>query len=217
MSGTFTNTSDRPLYGVTFAPRVPSGWSNSSAVRALRVAPGQSVHGRWTVRVGANPVVGLTDVPLVARFAGAEAEKATRAHVWKPLPAGQIYVAGNDRSVEGRTLTTGGVRFGKGIGTTPADRTVELGTCSRFDATVGVDDEVDGRVDRAAGAGGTVTFEVLGDGRVLHASPLRRSVDPALPVSVDVGGVKALTLRVTDGGDGTGLDHAVWGDARLTC
>ncbi|SFQ98217.1 NPCBM-associated, NEW3 domain of alpha-galactosidase [Lentzea waywayandensis] len=217
MSGTFTNTSDRSLHGVTFAPRVPSGWDVSPAVRVSRVAPGASVHGRWTVTVGANPVVGLTEVPLVARFAGAEAEKATRAHVWKPLPSGQIYVAGNDRSVEGRTLTTGGVRFGKGIGTTPADRTVELGTCSRFDATVGVDDEVDGRVDRAAGVGGTVTFEVLGDGRVLHASPLRRSVDPALPISVDVGGVKALTLRVTDGGDGTSLDNAVWGDARLTC
>ncbi|WP_394621062.1 glycoside hydrolase family 97 catalytic domain-containing protein [Lentzea sp. JNUCC 0626] len=216
MSGTFTNTSDRALHGVTFAPRVPSGWSASSAVRAARVAPGESLTGRWTIRVGANPVVGLTDVPAVARFAGVEAEKATRAHVWKPLPDGQVYVAGTDLSVEGRTLTTGGVRFGKGIGTTPADRTVELGTCSRFDAVVGVDDEVDGRVDRAA-AGGTVVFEVLGDGRVLHTSPLRRSTDPALPLNVDVSGVRLLTLRVTDGGDGTSLDHAVWGDARLSC
>ena len=86
-----------------------------------------------------------------------EAEKATRTHVWKPLPAGQSYVAGNDRSVEGRTLTTGGVRFGKGIGTTPADKSFEIGACTRFDATAGVDDEVDGRVDRAAGVGGSVT------------------------------------------------------------
>ncbi len=218
MSGTFTNTSDRPLYDVTFAPRVPSGWSVSARARAFRVAPGESLSGRWTVRVGANPVVGLTDVPAVARFgSGAEAEKATRAHVWKPLPAGQSYVAGNDRSVEGRTLTTGGVRFGKGIGTTPADRTVALGACSRFDATVGVDDEVDGRVDRAAGAGGSVVFAVVGDGRVLYESPLRKSVDEALPISVDVSGVRSLTLRVTDGGDGTSFDHAVWGDARLTC
>ncbi|WP_223165626.1 glycoside hydrolase family 97 catalytic domain-containing protein [Lentzea indica] len=224
MSGTFTNTSNQPLYDVTFAPRVPSGWSASGAVRAFRVAPGESLAGRWTVKVGANPVVGLTDVPAVATFtpyhrfgSSVEAEKATRTHVWKPLPAGQFYVAGNDRSVEGRTLTTGGVRFGKGIGTTPADRTVELGTCSRFEATVGVDDEVDGRVDRAAGAGGSVTFVVVGDGRVLHESPLRRSVDPALPISVDVGGVRSLTLRVTDGGDGTSLDNAVWGDARLSC
>jgi alpha-glucosidase len=42
-------------------------------------------------------------------------------------------------------------------------------------------------------------------------------VDPALPISVDVGGVKSLTLRVTDGGDGASLDNAVWGDARVTC
>ncbi|GAB2849649.1 glycoside hydrolase family 97 catalytic domain-containing protein [Lentzea nigeriaca] len=223
LSGTFTNTSAQPLYDVTFAPRVPSGWSASAAVRAFRVAPGESLAGRWTVTVGAGPVAGLTDVPAVARFrphrfgSGVEAEKATRAHVWKPLPAGQSYVPGNDRSVEGRTLTTGGVRFGRGIGTTPGDKVVELGACTRFDATVGVDDEVDGRVDRAAGVGGSVAFVVIGDGRVLYESPLRRSVDPALPISVDVGGVRSLTLRVTDGGDGTSLDNAVWGDARLTC
>jgi hypothetical protein len=173
--------------------------------------------GRWSVTVGADPVVGLTDVPAVASFHGVEAEKATRTHVWKPLPAGQSYVPGNDLSVEGRTLTTGGVRFGKGIGTTPSDKTFELGSCSRFEATVGVDDEVDGRVDRAAGVGGTVTFVVVGDGRVLYESPLRKSIDPALPISVDVGGVRSLTLRVTDGGDGTSLDNAVWGDARLVC
>lgn len=222
MTATFTNTSAQPLYDVSFAPRVPSGWSASAAVRAFRVAPGESVPGRWTVTAGTGPA-GFTEVPAVARFqpyrfgTSVEAEKATLAHLWRPLPAGQSYVPGNDRSVEGRTLTTGGVRFGKGIGTTPADKVVELGSCTRFDATAGVDDEVDGRVDRAAGAGGSVTFAVLGDGRVLHESPLRRSVDPALPISVDVSGVRSLTLRVTDGGDGTSLDHAVWGDARLTC
>ncbi|PWK81050.1 alpha-galactosidase-like protein [Lentzea atacamensis] len=222
MTGTFTNTSAQPLYDVSFAPRVPSGWSTSGSARAFRVAPGESLSGRWTVAAGADPA-GLTEVPAVARFqphrfgSGVEAEKATRVHLWKPLPAGQSYVAGNDRSVEGRTLTTGGVRFGKGIGTTPADKVVELGPCTRFDATVGVDDEVDGRVDRAAGVGGSVMFVVVGDGRVLYESGLRRSVDPALPVSVDVSGVHSLTLRVTDGGDGTSLDHAVWGDARLTC
>ena len=61
-SGTFTNTSAQPLYDVTFAPRVPSGWSASAAVRALRVAPGESLNGRWTVKTGSLPVVGLTDV-----------------------------------------------------------------------------------------------------------------------------------------------------------
>jgi alpha-glucosidase len=224
MSSTFTNTSSQPLYDVAFAPRVPNGWSASGPVRAYRVAPGESISGKWTVKVGASPVVGLTDVPAVAQFRPfrfgrdiVEAEKATRTHVWKPLPAGQSYVPGNDRSVEGRTLTTGGVRFGKGIGTTPADKTVELATCSAFNATVGIDDEVDGRVDRAAGAGGSVVFSVVGDGKVLYQSPLRRTTDPALAISVDVTGVKSLTLKASDGGDGTSFDHAVWGDARLTC
>ncbi|WP_222598305.1 glycoside hydrolase family 97 catalytic domain-containing protein [Lentzea tibetensis] len=224
IGSTFTNTSTQPLYEVTFAPRLPDGWNLRSApVRAFRVAPGESISGKWTVTVGANPVVGLTDVPAVAKYkpflhgrGTFEAEKATRTHVWKPLPAGQSYVAGNDRSVEGRTLTTGGVRFGKGIGTTPAEVTVALGTCKAFNATVGVDDEVDGRVDRAF-AGGTVVFSVIGDGRVLYQSAVLKSTDQALPITADVTGVKSLTLKVSDGGDGTSLDNAVWGDARLTC
>jgi len=36
-------------------------------------------------------------------------------------------------------------------------------------------------------------------------------------VSADVTGVRVLTLRVTDGGDGRNRDHADWADARLTC
>jgi hypothetical protein len=44
-----------------------------------------------------------------------------------------------------------------------------------------------------------------------------RSTDPARALTVDVRGVHELTLRVTDGGDDTSLDHASWGDARLTC
>ncbi|MFI6093964.1 glycoside hydrolase family 97 catalytic domain-containing protein [Lentzea sp. NPDC051213] len=221
INATFTNSGAEPVRDVTFAPLVPAGWQvTSPVVRARSVQAGESLTGSWSVRAGDS--AGLVEVPAVASFRAASgtrfaAERNVVTHVWKPLPAGQSYVAGNDRSVEGRTLTTGGTRFGKGIGTVPADKTFELGACTAFQATVGVDDEVDGRVDRAAGVGGSVAFAVVGDGRVLYESPLRRSVDPALPISVDVSGVRSLTLRVTDGGDGTGLDHAVWGDARLSC
>jgi hypothetical protein len=34
---------------------------------------------------------------------------------------------------------------------------------------------------------------------------------------VDTSGVRILTLRVTDGGDGKNFDHADWADARVTC
>jgi hypothetical protein len=32
-----------------------------------------------------------------------------------------------------------------------------------------------------------------------------------------VTGVRVLTLRVTDGGDGKNFDHADWADARVSC
>ena len=38
---------------------------------------------------------------------------------------------------------------------------------------------------------------------------------PAVPVKVDVTGVRTLGLRVTDGGDGTGSDHADWAEAGI--
>ncbi|GLZ28867.1 hypothetical protein Lesp02_10570 [Lentzea sp. NBRC 105346] len=226
VAGTFTNTGPKALWDVEFAPKLPAGWRAAQGpVRTPRLLPGASINGTWTVTVGPDPVVGLTDVPVIAEFrpelhwlARYQSERAVRTHVWKPLPAGQSYVQGTDLSIEGNTLTTGGRRFGKGLGVaSPNEVTLALGTCKSFQATVGVDDEVDGRVDRAAGQGGTVVFTVIGDGRVLYESPVLKSTDQALPITADVTGVKSLTLKVSDGGDGTSLDHATWGDARLTC
>ena len=36
-----------------------------------------------------------------------------------------------------------------------------------------------------------------------------------MPVDVDVSGVRILGLRVTDGGDGSGYDHADWAEAGI--
>jgi hypothetical protein len=38
-----------------------------------------------------------------------------------------------------------------------------------------------------------------------------------MPIDVDVSGVRMLSLRVTDGGDGRNFDHADWAEATLTC
>ncbi len=73
---------------------------------------------------------------------------------------------------------------------------------------MGVDDEVGGK--------GTVAFEVVGDGTTLLATEVLGGADPARRVDVDVTGVRRLTLRVLDGGDGVDSDHADWADARLT-
>ncbi|MBM7790698.1 NPCBM/NEW2 domain-containing protein [Tenggerimyces flavus] len=197
--------------------------------------------GTWTVRVG-EPV-GLTDVPVVAAFTSSaglrfENERATSVHVWKPLPAGSTYLTdrpftvvenglgpaeldlsnGESAAGDGITLTVGGTRFGRGLGVhAPSAVTVPLnGQCSTFAASVGVDDEVDGRVDRAL-AGGTVSFAVLGDGLLLAETGVLRTTNPAQALNVDIRGVHELTLRVTDGGDDSSLDHASWGDALIHC
>jgi hypothetical protein len=248
VTGKFTNTDTTQVTGVSLAPRVPEGWSvKQRPVQAWRVRPGESVEGKWTVTVGAKPVVGLVDVPVVASFRASfdrpwarpfEVERAVLGQVSLPLGAGQKYVSdlpftgevnglgpverdvsnGEGAAGDGVTLTLGGTRYGKGIGAhAGSEVSVALGDCRSFEASVGTDDEVDGRVDRAAGVGGSVAFAVLGDGRVLAETGVRRSTDPALALTADLTGVRTLTLRVTDGGDGTSLDHASWGDARVTC
>ncbi len=238
-----TFTAHETVRDVVLVPRVPSGWTVAGVpAKRSRLAAGESMSGRWTVTVGAVPV-GLTEVPVVAAFTSMaglrfENERATRVHVWRPLPADSAYVTdrpftvvenglgpaetdlsnGESAAGDGVTLTVGGTRFGRGLGVhAPSTVTVALdGKCSTFAASVGVDDEVDGRVDRAL-AGGTVSFAVLGDGVVLAETGVLRTTDPAHALNVDVRGVHELTLRVTDGGDDPSLDHASWGDALVRC
>ena len=54
-----------------------------------------------------------------------------------------------------------------------------------------------------------------GDGKILWQSGVMTGGQAAIPVNVDLAGVKVLGLRVTDGGDGTSNDHASWADAGI--
>ncbi|MGE3239471.1 MAG: NPCBM/NEW2 domain-containing protein [Pirellulales bacterium] len=114
---------------------------------------------------------------------------------------------------DGNPMTIGGVRYSKGLGVhAPSDVRYNLGgTYSRFIADVGLDDET--------GAGGSVVFQVFGDGNLLFDSGTRFADNAAtgqpLRVDVNVASVNELRLVVTDNGDGNGLDHADWGNARL--
>jgi len=81
--------------------------------------------------------------------------------------------------------------------------------CTRFTAQVGVDDEV--------GAGGSVVFQVLADGKLLYDSQKTTGADTAKPIDVDVTGAYFVNLVVTDAGDSNAMDHADWADAKVTC
>ena len=84
--------------------------------------------------------------------------------------------------------------------------------CSRLTATVGIDDAV-----RNVGPeGGTSTFQVVGDGKVLYDSGTIDRDNPK-QVDVDLTGVRVLDLMVGDAGDGGYNDRADWAAPTATC
>jgi glucose/arabinose dehydrogenase len=113
---------------------------------------------------------------------------------------------------DGNPMSIGGVLYGKGLGVhAVSDVRYSLGGAfSRFVADVGVDDEK---------AGGSVVFQVFGDGNLLFDSGTRlndnMTTGQPLRVDVNVAGVNELRLAVGNAGNGNGEDHADWGNARL--
>ncbi|MDR2982562.1 MAG: NPCBM/NEW2 domain-containing protein, partial [Puniceicoccales bacterium] len=117
---------------------------------------------------------------------------------------------GKNRSVSGKELQIAGKSYSRGIGThAPSTTIIELDQkAEKFSAMCGVDD--------ATGDKASVRFQVYGDGKSLWQSAILRKGDVAVPVSLDVKGVRQLVLLVTDGGDGVDFDHANWADATVT-
>ncbi len=78
-----------------------------------------------------------------------------------------------------------------------------------FQATVGVDDVQASR--------GSVSFAVYGDDVLLEETAALKGGGATHVFDVDILGVKELSLRAGDGGDGIGNDHGDWALARVTC
>ena len=114
-----------------------------------------------------------------------------------------------NRNCRGEALALGGNHFAWGVGVhADSELTYDIGgRFKSFAATVGIDDKVGGL--------GSVVFALLGDGRELAKTPVVRGGDAPRQLSVQVAGVKALTLRVTSAGDLDLGDCANWADARL--
>jgi hypothetical protein len=115
-----------------------------------------------------------------------------------------------NHSVTGGPLSVGGKKFRSGIGTHAAsDVQYDLhGLFGTFTSGVGVD-------EGSRSEKGSVEFIVLGDGKELWRSGVLKRADGLRQLHVSVAGVRLLTLRVTDAGDGNDSDHADWVDARL--
>jgi alpha-galactosidase len=114
-------------------------------------------------------------------------------------------------SLDGKPLSIGGRKYARGVGThAPSVLKVRLqGGAARFRAEVGVDDEVGARR-------GSVEFIVAADGRERWRSGLVEGGQRPKAVNVDLRGAQEVVLRVTEGGDGGGYDHADWANAEFT-
>ena len=116
-----------------------------------------------------------------------------------------------NQSFNGKPLTIGGKQFERGFGT-HAESTLNInlgGGAQSFFASVGVDDDVKGY------SSASVEFIIVGDGKELWKSGVMRAGEAAKECSVNLKGVKTLTLKVGDAGDGNIFDHADWANAKF--
>ncbi|MGI5500855.1 glycoside hydrolase family 97 catalytic domain-containing protein [Lentzea sp. CA-135723] len=229
VTGTFTN-GDKEIRDVRLTATAPEGWTvTGPAVERRRLAPGESINGRWQLRAGGQ--TGPVDLPVVATFGDVHVEQAVQAFVPPPVPGNGTQVSdlpfmtetngwgpverdrsnGENTGGDGNPLTIGGVTYAKGLGThAPSEVSVYLGRgCARLTALIGLDDETTET--------GSVAFQVFGDDKPLYDSGIIRDKGAATQIDVDVANVRMLSLRVTDGGDGRNFDHADWAEAALTC
>lgn len=223
--------------GVSATLAVPDGWtaSRSTPDTVARVAGGSSAKFTWTVTApdavpSVNALVATAHLLQGGRSAAPRDERIIGS-IPAPPPSGSDQVSdlpflsatngwgpverdqsnGDNKPNDGKPITIRGKVYAKGLGTnSPSDVQIYLaGRCTRFTATVGVDDEV--------GNAATVTFSVILDGTVLTTTPVLRGGGAIANIDVPVTGGQVLELVVGDGGDGNGNDHADWASPTLTC
>jgi hypothetical protein len=115
-----------------------------------------------------------------------------------------------NKSIQGTDLEIRGVKYKSGIGThSPSEIVFALnGKVKRFTCLVGP--------DTSGGMSDMVIFKVFGDGKKLYESPvLRGGYTGAVPVDLNVSGVKELNLAVERGGAELGWGHADWLDIKF--
>jgi len=199
------------------------------------------LHATWNVTAPAEASSGTVELPIIAEYRDRNRPFAasSQATVWVTPPPldGTVYVSdlewmaqsngygpierdqsnGQAGAGDGRPIEIDDVTYAKGVGmhATGSLTTWLGGTCSAFDAVVGIDDEV---LETPGESGiGSVRFRVFGDGVLLAETAVLTNDDAALPLHVDVTGVQRLELVAHEATNGKNFDHADWADAKLTC
>ncbi|HYU85334.1 MAG TPA: alpha-N-acetylglucosaminidase TIM-barrel domain-containing protein [Kribbellaceae bacterium] len=128
-------------------------------------------------------------------------------------PVERDHEVGGPAEGDGGPLRIAGVSYAKGLGTnSPADVQFYLaGRCSRFTATVGIDDTM-----WKPDAYPTVVFRVYADDKLVYDSGLVDEGGVARTVSADVSGAQVLRL-VVEQVEHNWWDRADWVDPVVTC
>jgi len=153
---------------------------------------------------------------LIANFSGCSSivkSNQTERTVWLSSLNLEKMTSGwnapqKDKSIQSKPLRIGGIQFENGVGTHANSLMhVDLkGSCRRFSAYVGIDDEVEGKA-------GSVRFKIYADGKRLYDSGVIKAGEKAREVDVDLKGCKIMKLVVDAAGDSTSHDHANWAQA----
>jgi hypothetical protein len=169
------------------------------------------VHG---LRRSARRGIGLVTAAAAWLFPAPSHAQIQWLSEMDPISVSQQYVAvpGLNKSIQGRPVEIQGVKYEHGIGAHANSRIVyDLeGRYERFEATVGVDAEMD------SFGKSSVVFRVLVDGVETFNSGVMKNDTPPKTISVPVTGAGELELLAEDAGDGINGDHADWANARLT-
>ncbi|SIR54176.1 NPCBM/NEW2 domain-containing protein [Micromonospora avicenniae] len=190
---------------LTFAVTLPASAAPGGATLTATTSYDVLGHGRQQQRTASTLVV--APVPP-------DGEAVLSHHTWISATSGWMNPTVDQSVGGGSPIKMLGQVYPTGIGVaSPSTVRYYVGDqCSRLAAVVGIDDAV----NNVGPDGGTSTFQVVGDGRVLYDSGVvtREAVHQ---VDVDLTGVRVLDLVVGDAGDGGYNDRADWAGLTATC
>ena len=100
VTGTFRLDDADPVRNVSFAPRVPEGWTvEGEPVTADWLQPGETLEGTWTVTSPAEGGFTAVDLPVVASFEAFGRQHEAQAEVEvQTIPPGWLYVMEGEAS-----------------------------------------------------------------------------------------------------------------------
>lgn len=223
------NDGTQPAHDVALSVDLPDGWEVRGKTTIGLLPPTRTVTAVLTITVPPDAELGTQQLRITPTVGGAPAASGVVTVRVAPAPpegtanlAHHPWVSGTsgwmqptiDRSVGGWTpLIIAGTTYDTGVGVASRSeiRWFLGGQCTGLTGAAGIDDAA-----RFTDQGATVTFHVIGDGKVLFGTGLVGR-DELVTFDVDTTGVRDLRLIVGDGGDSTYNDRADWVNLSVTC